>query len=153
MPYIDAVPNLRGDPEWKPGEQPAKETGLRGPDCDQALRTLRDAADVHTAGLGDERAARQYRMLVHLVQTAACGVPRDLRVRAGQDLRRYALFVQASLAAVSKHGQSIDPGIPECPQLKQMPVHDTPWHPANPVPEWVEAIAREPGDPFYHPAD
>jgi hypothetical protein len=153
MPLIDAVPNLRGDPEWTRGERPAKETGPRWLECDQALRALRYAADVHMAGLGDERAAGQYRMLVHLAQTAAGGVPRELRARAGQDLRRYALFVQASLVAVSKHGQGIDPGVPECPQLKRMPVNDAPWHPANPVPEWNDAVEREPGDLFYHPAD
>jgi hypothetical protein len=153
MPFMDTVPNLYRDPEWKPGERPAKETGPRWLECDQALRALRYAADVHLAGLGEERAFRQYRTLVHLAQTAAGGVPRDLRVRAAQDLRRYALFVQASVTAVSEEGQSVDPGKPEFPLLTRMPVHDTPWHPTNPVPGWTDAIAAEPGDPFYHPAD
>jgi hypothetical protein len=153
LPLIDVVPNLHGDLEWKPGERPARETGPRWLECDQALLALRHAADVQLAGLGDKRAAGQYRMLVHLAQTAARGVPRDLRARAGQDLRRYALFVQASLAAVSEDGKSIDPGAPDFPLLRRMPVNDTPWHPANPVPGWNDAIAQEPGDPFYRPAD
>ena len=153
MPYFDVVPNLYKDPEWKPGERPAKETGPRWLECDRVLRALRHAADVQVAGLGDERAAGQCRMLVHLAQSAAHGVPRDLRARAGQDLRRYALFVQVSLAAVREDGQGVDPGAPEAPLLRRMPAHDPPWHPANPVPRWNDAVAREPDDPFYHPAD
>ncbi len=90
-------------------------------------------------------------MLVYLAQGAARGVPRDLRVRAGQDLRRYAIFVRLSLESVSEAGEGLDPGAPACPVLERMPAHDSPWHPSKPACGWDEAIAREPDDPFYQP--
>ncbi|HEV2373424.1 MAG TPA: hypothetical protein VGS19_14775 [Streptosporangiaceae bacterium] len=154
MPYWDAVPNLYGDPDWKPGEQPTREIApYRQMECREVLRALKLAVDTQLVGLGDERAAEQCRMLAHLAQTAARGVPRDLRVRAGQDLRRYAIFVRTSLGNLIEAGQSLDPGAPQFPLLKRMPVHDTPWHPTSAAPGWTEAIRQEPDDPFYGPAD
>lgn len=153
MPYLDAVPNLYGDPGWKPGQQPAKETGPRWLECQEAMRSLRYGADVQSIGLGDDRAAEQVRMLVHLVQTAAGGVPADLRVRASCDLRRYALWVRVSLENLSNTGQSLDPGAPEVPVLTRMPPHDSPWDPSTGSEAWNLAVQREPGDPFYLPAN
>ena len=46
IPFVEAVPNLYRDPEWKPGERPAKETGPRGLECNQALRALCYTANV-----------------------------------------------------------------------------------------------------------
>jgi hypothetical protein len=153
MPYLDAVPNLYRDPEWKPGQQPAKETGPRWLECQEAVRSLWYAADVQAIGLGDDRAAEQVRTLVHLVQTAAAGMPADLRIRASYDLRRYALWVRVSLENLSNTGQSLDPGAPEVPVLTRMPPHDPPWHPSTGSEAWKLAVQREPGDPFYLPAN
>jgi len=153
MPFWEAVPNLYRDPEWKQGELPARERDpWRRKECEDALRALRYAADAQLSGLGAARAAEQFRMLVYLAQGAARGVPRDLRVRAGQDLRRYAIFVRLSLEGLSDAGEGLDPGVPACPVLERMPVHDTPWYPSKVAPGWAEAVAREPDDPFYQPA-
>jgi hypothetical protein len=101
-------------------------------------------------GLADARAARQYADLVHLVQTATGeSIPEDLRKRAGIDLCRYALWVRVSLESLIATGESLDPGIPACPNLTRMPVHDTPWSPSVPAEAWVEAIKQQPGDPFF----
>lgn len=119
----------------------------------EAVRSLSRGGHSEIWGLADARAAEQYRKLVHLVKTAAAGhIPDDLRKRAGQDLRRYAIWVRVSLENLTETGQSLDPGIPPWPDLTRMPVHDTPWQPSNPSQAWQLAILQEPGDPAYLPA-
>ena len=96
----------------------------------------------------------EYADLVHLVQTATEEtIPEDLRKRAGIDLCRYALWVRVSLENLIATGESLDPGIPACPNLRRMPAHDTPWSPAAPAEAWVEGIKQEPGDPYFFPAN
>ena len=115
-----------------------------------AVQSLAFGKHSEVSGLGDARAARQYSDLVHLVQTATGeSIPEDLRKRAGIDLCRYALWVRVSLENLIVTGESLEPGVPACPNLTRMPVHDTPWNPSTPLEAWVEAIKQQPGDPFF----
>jgi hypothetical protein len=119
----------------------------------EAVRSLARGGHSEIWGLGDTRAAEQYRKLVYLVLSATTGnIPADLRVRAGKDLRRYALWVRVSLETLTETGHSLDPGIPPWPDLTRMPANDVPWQPSIPSQTWQLAILQEPGDPAYLPA-
>jgi hypothetical protein len=150
MPWWDEVPNLYSDATPMSRSQVQR---ARWGECIEAVRSLRSAVHAQLAWVADARAAEQCRRLAHLVQAASRGVPGDVRARTGQDLRRYAIFVQVSLEHVAAGKESLDPGAPEAPLLGRMPVNDTPWYPTNTPPEWAETIRREPGDPSYLPAN
>jgi hypothetical protein len=160
LPHCDQVPGL-----WRTlaiaqaSEQSRFPLRLGSPvgpllETGSAVESLALGKHSEVWGLADARAARQYADLVHLIQTATGdSIPEDLRKRAGIDLCRYALWVRVSLENLIATGESLDPGIPACPNLRRMPAHDTPWNPSTPSEAWVEAIKQQPGDPFFFPAN
>jgi len=149
IPHCDLVPGVYKGISTLPG-QPGH--NWRRMQCYEAMRALEFGAHAETSGLGDPRGAGQYRELVHLVITAAQGVPRELHKRAGVDLRRYAIFVRVSLEHLIEAGQSLDPGQPAVPLLLRNPPEDSPWQPDNVPMPWRDALGREPGDPLFRPA-
>lgn len=56
------------------------------------------------------------------------------------------------MESLTATGQSLDPGVPQWPDLRRLPVDDPPWQPSIPSQAWQLAILREPGDPAYLPA-
>jgi hypothetical protein len=117
----------------------------------EAVRSIIEGGHSEVWGLGDARAIKQYRNLVNLVETMKRPAGGG-GVRGVQDLRRYALWVRVSLANLSKTGESLDPGVPPCPDPTRKPVNDMLWQPSNPSRAWQDAIQREREDPAYIPA-
>jgi hypothetical protein len=160
MPFFDVVPglNLAADLASLPDPLgfPGGRSSARAPkllEAREAVRWLSHGGHAEVWGLGDARAASQYRKLVHLVDTAVGeNLPDDLYERAGRDLRRYGLWVRISLESLIETGQSLDPGIHAWPDLMRIPLDDAPWQPSNVAEAWRPAILQEPGDMAYLPA-
>jgi hypothetical protein len=114
-----------------------------------AVFELEYGAHAEVAGLGDARAAGQYRELARLTMDAAVGIRGVDGRRVAGDLRRYALFVRVSLENLIENGQSIDPGNPAAPKLDRPGDQTDLWEPEHKPQPWLDALKREVNDPLY----
>lgn len=121
---------------------PAAGISPLSPQVAAAAYELEYGAHAEVAGIGDARAAQQYRKLARLVMNAADGIPGADGRRIAGDLLRYALFVRVSLENVIENGQSLDPGNSDAPRLDR-PKEDTDlWEPEHKPTSWLEAVKR-----------
>ena len=75
--------------------------------CLNAVRALETGMYADISGLGDARAAGQYRQLVSHVLAVAPGVDEGMGERTSKALRRSAVFVRESLQNLIEYGQSL----------------------------------------------
>jgi len=85
--------------------------------CLNAVRALETGMYADISGLGDARAAGQYRQLVSHVLAVAPGVDEGMGERTSKALRRSAVFVRESLQNLIEYGQSL-PGQTSFPSLE-----------------------------------
>lgn len=131
----------------------------------QVVQALEYGAHAEVVGLGDARAAEQYRDLAILTLWVASisatrnGPPGgdnrvgvfDYTSRVRINLRRYALFVRVSLENLIEYGQSLDPGDPMLPDLDWVSEDGKLWMPAPTPRAWLSAVRLEPDDPLAYP--
>jgi hypothetical protein len=104
VPYFLLIPGVFQSRSAPFGNLPYNPRAL---ECLNAVRALEAGMYADMAGLGDTRAADQYRELVRRVLAAAPGVGEDMGERTSEALRLSALFVRESLENLIEHGQSL----------------------------------------------
>jgi hypothetical protein len=114
VPYSDLIPGVFSSSSAPPGHPTYN---WRAKECLDAVQALRTGMHADMAGLGDARAADQYRELVRRVMKAAPGVDEDMAESISNALRLSAFFVQESLGNLIEHGQSL-PGYTSFPSLE-----------------------------------
>jgi hypothetical protein len=103
MPHFSLIPGLFQSSSTPPGHPAYNRHAMESLN---AVRALQVGMYAEVAGLGDARAADQYRELVRRVMDAAPGVDEGMGERTSENLRHCALFVRESLENLIKHGQS-----------------------------------------------
>ena len=114
IPYIRLIPGASLWSSAPPGH-PAYDP--RAMECLHAVRALEAGMYADTTGLGDSRAADQYRELVRRVLAAASGVEEGMGEQTSKALHLCALFVRESLESLIESGQS-NPGQTSFPSLE-----------------------------------
>lgn len=142
VPYFLLIPGVFQSRSAPFGNLPYNPRAL---ECLNAVRALEAGIYADMAGLGDTRAADQYRELVRRVLAAAPGVDEDMGERTSEALRLSALFVRESLENLIEHGQSL-PGQVSSPSRADPSGRQVPERPGP------AELHAEPGDRVEGPS-
>jgi hypothetical protein len=104
VPYFGLIPGIFQSSSTQPGHRAYNPRAVAALN---AVRALEAGMYADMTGLGDARAADQYRELVRRVMAAAPGVDEDMGEHTSEALRLCAVFVRESLENLLDGGQSL----------------------------------------------